>query len=183
VAKSLALKALRLAKNIQSIAPKRYLPPTAGIRPKSFPVLPPDLLDSTRVYIQMVGFQVNGCYENGWFDGCAVMMRRLLETLIIECFEAHMLGDAIKDPRSGDFMYLSDLVPLTLAEKSWNLGRNTKRAMPRLKNIGDYSAHSRRFIARRDDIDRLRDDFRITCEELIHIAEGHANGANTNPKK
>jgi hypothetical protein len=99
-----------------------------------------------------------------------VMMRRLVETLIIECFEKHGIADKIKNSASGDFLYLGDLVDKTLQETTWNLGRNTKQGLPKLKNIGDQSAHNRRYNAHREDVDRVSNDFRVTCEELLYVA-------------
>jgi hypothetical protein len=112
-------------------------------------VLPHALVRGTRDYLERITNQVNGCYEHGWFDGCAVMMRRLIETLIIEAFEHHGIAHKIRNP-AGDFLYLADLVAATLHESTWNLGRNAKKALPRLKEIGDQSAHSRRFVAHRE---------------------------------
>ncbi|HDY65789.1 MAG TPA: hypothetical protein ENH84_06110 [Phycisphaerae bacterium] len=132
--------------------------------------MPRALVANTRGYIEKVVDQVNGCYEKGWFDGCAVMMRRLLETLIIECFEKHGIANKIKDTRNGDFLYLSELIGHTLKERAWNLGRNSKRALPILKAVGDQSAHSRRYNAHREDIDKLLPDFRTACQELLYIA-------------
>jgi len=129
------------------------------------------MVANTRGYIGRVVDQINGCYERGWFDGCAVMMRRLLETLIIESFEAHQLSHKIKDSRTGDFFYLSDLISAVLRESSWNLGRNTKRALPNLKSLGDQSAHSRRYNAHREDIDKVTPDFRTICQEFIYLAK------------
>jgi hypothetical protein len=43
------------------------------------------------------------------------MIRRLLETLIIEVFEQHKLAAKIQNP-AGDFLYLRDLITATLAE-------------------------------------------------------------------
>ena len=168
--RSLAREVLDIAKRIQADAPLRYVPPSGGIRPTSQAVLPHALVQSTRGYLERVVYQINGCYEKGWFDGCAVMMRRLMETLIVECFEAHGIAHKIKDPRSGDFLFLADLVGLALAESTWNLGRNTKRALPNLKTVGDQSAHSRRYNAHREDIDKLIPDFRTACQELIYLA-------------
>ena len=169
--KSLARQALEIARSIQAEAPVTYVPPSEGARPRSQNVLPRTLVEDTRGYIEKVVDQINGCYEKGWFDGCAVMMRRLLETLIIECFENHKLANRIKDPRSGDFLYLSHLIAKALQEPSWNLGRNTKRALPILKSIGDQSAHSRRYNAHREDIDKLALDFRNVCQELLYLAK------------
>ena len=125
----------------------------------------------TRGYIERVVNQINGCYEKGWFDGCAVMMRRLIETLIIECFERGAISSKIKDPRTREFLYLKDLIDKLLQETSWNLGRGAKQALGKLKSVGDQSAHSRRYNANREDIDRIADDFRVVCQELIYLAQ------------
>ena len=167
---TLAKSALVLAKRIQADAPKSYVPPSEGTRPLNQHVLPHALVSGTRGYIERVVFQINGCYENGWFDGCAVMMRRLIETLIIEAFESKGLASHIQNPQIGDFLFLGDLIQRTLSESTWNLGRNTKKALPRLKDVGDQSAHSRRYNAHREDIDRLLPDFRTVCQELIYLA-------------
>jgi hypothetical protein len=98
------------------------------------------------------------------------MVRRLLETLIIEAFEAHKIAGKIKD-NNGDFFYLSDLIRLTLVESAWNLSRNSKSALPKLKSIGDKSAHSRRYNAVRNDLDKLLAEIRIVIQELTYIAK------------
>ena len=164
-----AREVLLLAKSVQAEAPIIFVPPSAGTRPNSQGVLPHACVSGTRGYIERVVFQINGCYEKGWFDGCAVMMRRLLETLIIECFEAAGIASKIKNSQ-GDFLMLSDLIVGMLSETSWNLGRITRRALPKLKNIGDWSAHSWRYNAHREDIERLATDFRVVCQELVYLA-------------
>lgn len=162
--------ALELAKKLKASAPKSYVPPSEGTRPANEFILPHAMVRGTRGYIEKILFQINGCYEKGWFDGCAVMMRRLIETLIIECFEKHGISNTIKNVKTGDFLYLGDLVEKAIQEQAWNLGRKTKQALPRLKNVGDQSAHSRRYTAHREDIDKLSDDFRVVCQELIYLA-------------
>lgn len=42
--------------------------------------------------------------------------------------------------------------------------------MPRLKDVGDKSAHSRRFNAVRDDLESLKNDLRVVTEELLVLA-------------
>ena len=164
-----ARNALFLAKKLQADAPSSFVPPSEGKKPRNQHVLPHALVSGTRGYIERVVFQINGCYENGWFDGCAVMMRRLVETLIIESFEAHGIAAKIQNA-NGDFVQLSDLIRLTLAEQSWNLDRNSKKALPKLKDIGDKSAHGRRYNAHREDIDKVSVDFRVVCQDLIYLA-------------
>lgn len=144
-------------------------PPEDGLRAPSDLVVLSSLVRGTRDYIEKIANQINGTYSNGWFDACAVMIRRLMETLIIESFEKHGISSRIKNSQ-GDFFYLRDLITKTLSEESWNLSRNCKAALPRLKDVGDKSAHSRRFVAQRGDIVRLLDDIRIVVQELIYLS-------------
>ncbi|MEJ2223653.1 MAG: hypothetical protein P8X49_00785 [Syntrophobacterales bacterium] len=82
--KSAALNALEIAKKIKAEVPVRFVPPSEGTKPLSQNILPHAMVAGTRGYIERIVFQINGSYEKGWFDACAVMMRRLLETLFIE---------------------------------------------------------------------------------------------------
>lgn len=144
-------------------------PPVEPQMPEREGVLPHSLVANTRGYIEKIVYQINGCYEKGWFDACAVMTRRLIETLIIEAFEHCNISANIKGP-TGDYYFLRDLISRTLTESTWNLGRNTRNALPRLKDIGDQSAHSRRFIAQRADIEKIIPDLRVVVQELTFIA-------------
>jgi hypothetical protein len=157
------------AKAIQSNVAKELGPPEEGLRSATQGVIPMSVVRGTRGYIERVSNQANGAYGNGWYDACAVMIRRLLETLIIEAFEHHKLEAKIKNP-AGDFLYLKDLIDKCLQEKAWNLSRNCKQAMPKLKDIGDKSAHSRRYNAHRGDVDPLLSDIRLVVQELIYLA-------------
>jgi len=145
-------------------------PPPEPPIPEKDNVIPHSLVNGTRGYIEKVAYQINGCYEQGWFDACAVMMRRLIETLIIETFESHAIPHKIKRP-TGEYFFLADLISATLNEPTWNIGRNAKAALPRLKDIGDQSAHSRRFIAQRADIEKVISDFRTVAQELLFLAK------------
>jgi hypothetical protein len=164
-----AKQTLLIAKNIQEEIPRKNLPPDEGLPSESQQVIPFSVVRGSRGYIEKVVHQINGCYENGWFDGCAVMIRRLIETLIIEVYEYHSISEKIKNDND-DFLYLNDLVGKILTESAWNLGRNVKRALPKLKDIGDRSAHSRRYIAHRQDIDKNISELREVVQELIYLA-------------
>jgi hypothetical protein len=166
---NLAKLVLSTAKSIQDEVPRRGLPPDEGLKPESEQVVASSLVRGTRGYIGKVVDQINGCYEHGWFDGCAVMIRRLVETLIIETYEKHGIANKIQKP-NGDFNYLSDLIDCILSETTWNLSRNTKTALPRLKSIGDLAAHSRRYNTIRPDIDKVIGDLRIVVQELIYLS-------------
>ena len=127
------------------------------------------LAQANRGYITAIGRQINGCFENGWYDGCAVMMRRLLEISIIEAYEAKGIAANIKGG-DGNYLHLTDLISAALAEPKLSLSRNAKRALPRLRDIGHMSAHGRYFLARKEDVEKLQPQFRIVVEEFLHHA-------------
>lgn len=157
------------AKDIQALASAVSSPPELGYASETQHVVAMSVVRGTRGYVESVANQVNGCYERGWFDACAVMVRRLVETLIIEAFEHHGLASKIKNA-NGDFLFLRDLISAALAEPSWNLTRNAKAALPRLKDVGDKSAHSRRYNAHRNDIQKIVDDVRVVVQEFVYLA-------------
>lgn len=133
-------------------------------------LFPLSLISKTkRGYVVTVCRQMNGCFSSGWYDAAAVMMRRLLETSIIEAFEAHHPDHKIKNSQ-GDFLQLSDLISAALSETSWNLSRNTKKALPNLRDVGHISAHARRYTAQKPDITKISQDCRIAIEEFLHLA-------------
>lgn len=160
---------LNLAKRISDDA-GATTPPDDGVHAQTHQVVPPAIVRGTRGYIEKVTNQINGMYEMGWYDGCAVMMRRLLETLIIEAFEKHSIESTIKNP-AGDYLFLRDLINRSLAEPSWTLSRNTKAVLPGLKDLGDKSAHSRRYVAHRQDIESIKASFRGVVQEFVYLAD------------
>jgi hypothetical protein len=142
---------------------------TANPVPSSEQVLPMDVVRGTRKYIEKIVLEANGCYEHQWYDACAVMIRRVVETLIIEVYEASGKEANIKDKDNHYFM-LGGLVDKITADQSWNLGRETKAALPLLKSLGDRSAHNRRYLARKMDIDNILPGLRVVADDLIHLA-------------
>ncbi|MBW8307727.1 MAG: DUF4145 domain-containing protein [Thiobacillus sp.] len=162
-------EASAFAAGLQQLINETIKPPSETAVSRDEPVIYMAMVRGTRGYIERVAHQVNGSYANGWYDACAVMLRRLLETLIIECYEAHKIEDRIKD-QAGNYLFLKDLVDRTLAEKSWTLGRAVRIVLPKLKELGDKSAHNRRYNAHREDIDKLLKDLRDTVQELLVLA-------------
>ena len=112
---------------------------------------------------------MHGCFSQRWSDASAVMMRRLLESAIIEAFEAKGIAANIEGPNC-DYLHLSDLISGALNESSWTLSRNSKKALPGLLNAGHKSAHGRYYHARREDLERLRPSYRVVIEEFLHLA-------------
>ncbi|WP_025663938.1 hypothetical protein [Aquimarina megaterium] len=131
---------------------------------------PQVLLENTRGYLLKIGEQASICYDIGLFDASLVMIRKLLETLIIECFERHGIEQKIKG-NDNHYFFLSDLIDKFLLESKWSVNRNTARSLPKIKALGDLSAHNRKFSAKKPDIDKIRDDLRIVIEDLMHTID------------
>lgn len=142
---------------------KKIVPPTDS-------VLPRELFDGTRGYIEKVVDQINGSYDHGHWDCCAVMCRRLGETLIIEVYEHQGRSMEIKGA-DGNFHMLNGLLNVLNNDSTINLGRNSKKGLKDLKELGDKSAHDRRFNARKPDIDSIRSGLRSAAEDLLNLAD------------
>lgn len=135
--------------------------------------LPEAVWKNTRGYIEAVCKQLNGCFKAAYYDASAVMLRRLLETLIIESYEFLRRESEIKDS-NGNYFMLIDLVDRACGEKGHagiNLGRNSKTTLKDAREIGNFSAHSRRFLARSADLTKFQVGVRALVEELMHIAD------------
>jgi hypothetical protein len=137
--------------------------------PPSDSVLPRELFEGTRGYLERVAAQINASYDFELFDCCAVMCRRLAETLIIEVYEHQNRANEIIG-QDGNFHMLNGLLAVMLGDRTVNLGRNSKRGLEALKELGDRSAHNRRFNARKSDIDRMQTGLRTSAEELINLS-------------
>lgn len=154
---------------------RKELSDRVGIKVSLLPsneIFPIELLDNTRGYLKKVGEQAVVAYDVGIYDASSVMLRKLFEILIIELFERFKIETKIKNS-NGDYFYLSDLIITLLAENGnkWNLSRNTRNALPKVKRIGDLSAHSRMFVSKKSDIDNIIYEIRIVIEELIHLID------------
>ncbi|MEO7660185.1 MAG: hypothetical protein ABIV48_11275, partial [Pyrinomonadaceae bacterium] len=70
----------------------------------------------------------------------------------------------------GHFKMFGGLLLYIESDKSINLSRNGLQGLRDFKQLGDLSAHNRRFNATKSDIERIRDGMRVAVEELVHLA-------------
>ena len=117
-------------------------------------------------YLKQIAEEMIRCYDSGHYNATLVLMRKLVETLIIECFEKYGVDADIKDG-AGVFYYLSDLIPKYLSATKWNASRNIKKSLESVKKYGDLSAHNRRFLAKKSDIDAFQFELRQALQEIV----------------
>lgn len=133
--------------------------------------LPDAVWIGTRGYIESVCKQLNGCFRSGYYDAASVMLRRLIETLIIEAYEYLKRESEIKD--GDNYFMLKHLVERANGKpphSGLNLGRDAKRNLEDVKALGDKSAHTRRFLATAPDLVNIQGGVRTAVQELIQIA-------------
>jgi hypothetical protein len=128
-----------------------------------------DMVKNTRGYIEKLTLQINRSYEAGVMDGCAVLCRRLVETLIIEVYEQKNLSANIK--KDGNYVMLDALINVITNESAFSIARNNKAALRDIKDIGDRSAHERRFNATHQNLEELRKIIGHVVSELLQLCE------------
>jgi hypothetical protein len=126
----------------------------------------------TRDYIESVCKQLNGCFRAAYYDAASVMLRRLMETLIIEAYE-HLGRESEIKGGDGNYFMFKQLVERATGKpphSGLKLGRDAKKNLEDVKGLGDRSAHNRRFIAHAPDLVNIQCGVRTTAQELIQIA-------------
>lgn len=132
-------------------------------------LIPESLYSRTPGYIQSISKQINASYEHNIFDGCAVLMRRLEEILLILSYEHLNLGSEIKDA-NGNYLMLEGIVKHASNSSKLNLSRNGKKTIETIRELGNYSAHKITYTCKREYISERINEFRALIDELLHKA-------------
>ncbi len=130
-----------------------------------------EIIENTRSYVEKLAAQANGCYQRGWYDASAVMVRRLVEILIIDCFEKYGKRAIIEDS-NGNYFGLEKLIAAFLSETAWHIPQPVKKHLPKLKElkeIGDSAAHGRNIIPK-VRLETLSQAIFFTFQGLVEIA-------------
>lgn len=128
-----------------------------------------ELLDSiNRSYIISILKQINTSYNIGNYDCVAVMVRRLMESLIIDVYILKEKKDEIKNGDS--FIMLEQLIKKFVSDKVIVFSRNMPKNMLKIKELGDRAAHDRNYITSVLDINDHKTIFRVTIDELLKLA-------------
>lgn len=131
-------------------------------------LLPAKWVTGTRVYLEKMVQQINGSYEYGFFDGCAALCRRLMESLIVDVYIHEKRQHEIQ--QSGVFISLEKLIKYIIGDPMVPLGRNSSQTMNDIKQLGDTAAHDRTYITPQIDIDDLKACYRRLIKELLDKA-------------
>jgi hypothetical protein len=130
-------------------------------------ILPKARYEGAPGYIESLARQMNASYEHNIFDGCAVLMRRLLEVLLILSYEHLSIADEIRDS-NGNYRLLDGIIDNAKNNKTLALARNSKSCVDEFRRLGNFSAHKIRYNCTRDEIKPRILDYRALIEELLY---------------
>jgi hypothetical protein len=132
-------------------------------------ILPPVDYEKTHGYIEKIAKQINGSYEHNLFDGCAVLMRRLVEILLILSYRKLNIESAIKDA-ANNYLMLERIIADAKNNTTLDLSRNSKGSLEVFRILGNFSAHKVEYTCHREYIQPHIPDYRALIVELLHKA-------------
>jgi hypothetical protein len=135
-------------------------------------VIPDSFVKGTRPHLEQLIRQINGVFNYGFYDACAVLIRRILESLIIEVFIAKKLTSEIRVNNS--FLPLDKLIGKITNHSQIILSRNTPSTLEDIKRLGDIAAHDRNYITQLQDINEHKVEIRRVIKELLTLAGIHS---------
>lgn len=131
-------------------------------------IIPSEWVVGKRPYLEKMVHQINGCYDYEFFDACATLCRRLMESLIIEIYISRGRQKEIKS--QGVFFSLERLISFIKNDTNIHLGRNSSKSMDSVKQVGDTAAHDRVYITHAQDIDDIKIPYRRLIQDLLVAA-------------
>ena len=132
-------------------------------------ILPEVDYQKTRGYIESLAKQINACFEHNIFDGCAVLMRRLVEVLLILSYRNLKIESAIQDA-NGNYFMLDGIINDAKTNGTLALSRNSKNNLDTFRQLGNFSAHKIEYTCRREYITPQIQEYRALISELLHKA-------------
>lgn len=132
-----------------------------------------ELLDETkfcnkRPFLTKLIKQINLNYGQNCYDGCAVLMRRLLEILLILAYKQLGIDNQIKSS-DGNYLMLEKIIKDAKTNAILNLSR-LRNDLDNIREFGNFSAHSITYLASKKDIDDVKLKYRAILEELYNKA-------------
>lgn len=132
-------------------------------------IIPESVYENTRGFVEKLSKQINASYDNCIFDGCAILMRKLSEILLIQCYENHKIEAEIFDI-NGQCMSLDAIIKNAKNNSHLRLTKDAKDSLDEIRSFGNYSAHKTYYNCRRKDLEPIIRKYRIMIEELFYIS-------------
>lgn len=119
-----------------------------------------------RSYLEKLASQINGSFDAGYYDASAILIRRMMESLIIDVYLKNGKESEIKKIDK-TFVGLEELIKKIVID--FPINKNAPNAMKKIKQTGDTAAHDRKYITMEADIDAI--SARKIIYELLELAK------------
>jgi hypothetical protein len=133
-------------------------------------IIPTGLFENTLPHLETLVVQINGTYQAGFYDACAVMCRRLLECMLLLAFERAAKSEVIRDA-FGEYRAFADIIVLASSNRHIKLSRGAGTVMGKIDYVGELATHHPTYTVRQQDIDEQRLSFRRLISELVRVAD------------
>jgi hypothetical protein len=114
--------------------------------------------------VRLVVEEVNRSVLEDCANGASMLLRRLAEMLIEEGYELAGRSGDIKTPEG--YVGFSELVGQATSGKVFNLPSPAKQGLKDIQSYGNGAAHSRFFVVKKDDLEKVRPKLRVCFDEL-----------------
>jgi hypothetical protein len=132
-------------------------------------ILPESLLNKKKTYIQKFGKQINLSYSDNIFDGCAVLMRHMIEICLIHTYENLGIETQIKaDPDK--YKDLKSIIKDARTNPTLMLSKESRLCLDEFRTLGNLSAHKLYYNCTFEEINRVKQNFRLLIDELFNKA-------------
>lgn len=131
-------------------------------------ILPDTLYSNLQSNIQSLCKQINASYEKNLYDCTAVIMRRLLESLLVLCYQNAGIESEIMDKSGLYHITLDKMIKNAEQNKTLGFSANTRKEMALFKDLGNYSAHKIWYNCTQQDIKPHILKYRAIIEELMY---------------
>jgi len=133
-------------------------------------IIPTGLFENSCPHLEALAVQINGTYQAGFYDACAVMCRRLLGCMLLLAFGGAKKSELVRDIH-GEYLELADLILMASSSRHIKLARRAGTVMRMIEYVGDLAARHPVHITQQKDIDKQRPGFRRLMTELVRPAE------------
>lgn len=133
-------------------------------------ILPDAVFDGLPTNVQILCKQINASYENNLYDCTAVIMRRLLESLLVLSYQKAGIDAEIMDSSGNHYIVLDKIIKNAEQNTKLALSSNTKKDMVLFKDLGNFSAHKIWYNCTQGDIKPHILKYRVIIEELMYKA-------------
>ncbi len=131
--------------------------------------IPKAVWEGTRGHLEKVAVQINGCYQHGFYDAASMLLRKLVEMLLVECYKK--AGNEAQIKNGDRFKDLNVIITHAIDHCGLRLTPQAKPYLTKVREYGNLAAHNPLFTTHKADLDKEHIHVRVTIGELIELAD------------